>query len=167
MHDPSPIASAVALHLEPYDSPAATAMIEAANRASAARYGHADQSAVSSAEFLPQHAGQFLVGFIDDTPVACGGYRRHHDDPTGATAEIKRMYVEHHARRRGIARQVLHRLETEAQAARYQAIILDTGSKQTEAHALYEASGYQRTVGFGIYKDKPGNRAYLKQLGTV
>ncbi|WP_433195816.1 GNAT family N-acetyltransferase [Nocardia sp. CA-107356] len=164
MHDSSPATTVAELRAEPYNSPAATAMIEAANRANEALYGHADQSPLSPDEFSPQHRGHFVVAYLDGVPIGCGGFRRHREDPTGATAEVKRMYVEPHVRRRGIARHVLTRLETDAQTAGYHAVILDTGSKQSDAHALYEACNYHRTAGFGIYKDKPGNRAYLKTL---
>ncbi|WP_411157443.1 GNAT family N-acetyltransferase [Nocardia farcinica] len=51
--------------------------------------------------------------------VACGGYRRHLEDPGGITAEIKRMYVEGIHARRGLARRVLRWLEDAAFAAGY------------------------------------------------
>ncbi|MGW6332153.1 GNAT family N-acetyltransferase [Nocardia rhamnosiphila] len=165
MEDRSPGTAAVAeLRVEPYDSPAATAMVQAANRTNTALYGHADQSPLSTNEFSPESRGRFIVAYLDGAPVACGGYRRHHDDHSGKTAEIKRMYVEPHVRRLGLARTVLSRLERDARADGYTTAILDTGSKQHAAHALYEQYGYQRTASFGTYRDKPGNRAYLKSL---
>lgn len=142
-------------------------MIARAHAVNEELYGHPDQTPVSPTEFLPWHGGVFVVAYLDDTPIGCGGYRRHLDDPTGGTAEIKRMYVEPHARRRGVARRLLARLEEEAQAAGYQSVILDTGSKQAAAHSLYESCGYIRTAGFSIYKDRPGNRAYVKQLNGI
>ncbi|MEU1527145.1 GNAT family N-acetyltransferase [Nocardia rhamnosiphila] len=166
MKDRSPgTAASVELRVEPYDSPAATAMVQAANRTNAALYGHADQSPLSPDEFSPENRGRFIVVYLDDgTPVACGGYRRHHDDLSGNTAEVKRMYVEPQVRRLGLARIVLARLEHDALTDGYTTAILDTGSKQHAAHALYEQCGYQRTASFGTYRDKPGNRAYLKPL---
>ena len=165
MEDRSTTASKVVdLRTESFDSPAAVAMTEAANSTNQALYGHPDQSLLAPEEFSRQRRGRFLVAYLDGTPVGCGGYRRHHDDETEATAEIKRMYVDPRVRRQGVARALLFRLERDAWADGYGAIILDTGSKQHAAHALYEASGYRRTASFGIYRDKPGNRAYLKEL---
>jgi GNAT superfamily N-acetyltransferase len=165
MQTPSTSTDTVVLRTEPYDSPTATTLIGRANGVNEELYGHPDQTPVSPNEFTTEHGGEFVVAYIDDIPVGCGGYRRHIDDPTGLTAEIKRMYIEPHVRRRGLARQVLTRLETDARQAGYRAAILDTGSKQAAAHTLYEACGYQRTSGFSIYKDRPGNRAYLKEIG--
>lgn len=169
MEDRSTAAPPIAdlrIETESYDSPAATTMIQAANRTNEALYGHADQSPLSPDEFSREQRGRFIVAYMDETPVACGGYRSHHDDESGKTAEIKRMYVEAHVRRHGIARALLSQLERYARADGYHAVILDTGSKQHAAHALYADSGYQRTAGFGIYRDKPGNRAYIKTLDS-
>lgn len=137
-------------------------MIDGANRTNTALYGHADQSPMDRDEFSPHRRGRFIVAYLNGTAIGCGGYRTHHDDASGATAEIKRMYVEPEARRHGVARAILARLEAQARSHGYHAIILDTGSKQHEAHNLYESCGYTRTPGFGIYRDKPGNRAYGK-----
>ncbi|WP_157777524.1 GNAT family N-acetyltransferase [Nocardia terpenica] len=164
MQTPSAPAQAVVLRTERYDSPSATAMIAKANAVNEELYGHPDQTPVSADEFTAECGGGFIVAYIDNIPVGCGGYRLYVDDPTGATAELKRMYVEPHVRRHGLARRILARLEDETRAVGYRSIILDTGSKQAAAHALYEANGYRRTAGFSIYKDRPGNRAYRKQL---
>ncbi|MFI6956462.1 GNAT family N-acetyltransferase [Nocardia sp. NPDC050408] len=142
-------------------------MIAKANDYNTELYGHPDQTPVSPAEFEPQSGGEFLVAYVEGIPVGCGGYRRHLEDETGSTVEIKRMYVEPNVRRLGIARRVLGQLEIDARAAGYSAAILDSGSKQAASHALYESCGYTRTASFSIYKDKPGNRAYLKVLSTL
>lgn len=139
-------------------------MLAAADRTNTELYGHADQSSLSGEEFTPARRGLFIVAYYEDDPVGCGGYRRHHEDSDGLTAEIKRMYVEPDARRLGVARTVLAHLEHEAQAAGYHTIILDTGSKQHAAHILYEQCGYRRTASYGLYRDKPGNRAYIKTI---
>jgi GNAT superfamily N-acetyltransferase len=164
MQYPSATTPAAVLRIEPYDSPTSTDLIGKANAVNEDLYGHPDQTPVAAEEFTPERRGLFLVAYLADQPVGCGGYRHHLEDPTGASAEVKRMYVEPHARRCGIAKQILARLETEARAHGYTATILDTGSKQHSAHALYESCGYHRTTGFSIYRDKPGNRAYRKNL---
>ena len=92
--------------------------------------------------------GAFLVGFDDDEPVACGGFRRLRDD----TAEIKRMYVAPDARSRGHARRLLTGLEDAARRLGYSRVRLDTGSTQPHARALYESAGY---VEIPDYNDNP------------
>ncbi|MFF0532850.1 GNAT family N-acetyltransferase [Nocardia amikacinitolerans] len=82
-------------------------------------------------EFDPVCRGIFVVAYLAGSPIACGGYRKHLDDSTGRTAEIKRMYVEPELRRSGIARELLTELESKARADGYRAAILDCGSKQS------------------------------------
>ncbi|WP_433762190.1 GNAT family N-acetyltransferase [Nocardia sp. CA-135398] len=69
--------------------------------------------------------------------------------------EIKRMYVDPHLRRHGITRQLLARLETMPETPGSRAAILDTGSKQAAAHALYEKCDYNRTAGFRFTRIDP------------
>lgn len=72
------------------------------------------------------------------------------------------MYVAAECRRCGFGRAILAHLEDSARSDGYARIIIDVGSKQPAAHALYEAAGYHRIPGFSIYRDSPGNRAYAK-----
>ncbi len=74
------------------------------------------------------------------------------DGTAGAdVAEIKRMYTSPSARRRGVSRAVLARLESEAIRLGYRRLQLETGLRQPEAMALYEASGYHRVPNYGMY----------------
>ena len=114
------------------------------------RYGGPDGTPVDPAEFTPP-SGLFLVGYLDGVPVACGGWRSHGDD-----AEIKRMYVVPAARHRGLARQLLAELERAAAAAGHHRTILESGSAQPEAIALYRSSGYTPIAPFGHYADARG-----------
>jgi len=59
---------------------------------------------------------------------------------------------------------MLAHLETTALAAGAQAIILETGSKQPEAIALYVATGYEAIEPYGLYKDSPMSRCFAKDL---
>jgi GNAT superfamily N-acetyltransferase len=114
------------------------------------RYGGRDGTPVDPAEFAPP-AGIFLVGYLDGVPVASGGWRSR-----GADAEIKRMYVTPAARNRGLARQLLAELERAAAAAGHRRVILESGSQQPEAVALYRSSGYIPIAPFGHYADASG-----------
>ncbi len=124
------------------------------------RYGGPDGTPVDPDEFTPAAGGTFLVGLVDEEPVACGGLRRH--DPT--SAEVKRMFVAAGHRGRGHAREVLAALEDAARGLGYARVILETGMAQPEAIALYESSGYHRIPGFGYYRNSPLNRCYAREL---
>src|SRR4051794_23253442 len=97
----------------------------------------ASRVATDPAEYA-KPTGSFLVVYEDGEPIACGGLRAL---PDGA-AEVKRMYVVPEARGRGVAAQLLARLEDEARRLGYQRVRLDTAAKLTEAQALYRGAGY-------------------------
>src|SRR3954470_20173979 len=59
-------------------------------------------------EDLVPPRGYFVVARLDGHPVGCGVLKRK--NPT--TGEIKRMWTASSARRRGVARKILHTLET-------------------------------------------------------
>lgn len=123
------------------------------------RYGTGDESPTTPEEFAPP-TGLFLVGFVGNEPVATGGFRRHDD----GIAEIKRMYVSHDHRGGGFARRLLVELETRASAAGYRRLVLETGSRQPEAIALYTSSGYEPVKAFGHYADAEFSHHYGKDL---
>ncbi len=141
------------------DSADAATLIEAVQREYEARYGGRDVSQLAVAEFAPPH-GVFLVGREHDEPVACGGVRLVAAD----LGELKRMYVVPTARRRGIARALLHRLEDEARLLGATRLRLETGLSQPEAIALYESAGYQPTEPFGPYAGNALARHLAKML---
>ncbi|MFA5884486.1 MAG: GNAT family N-acetyltransferase [Acidimicrobiia bacterium] len=126
-----------------------------------ARYGVPETTTDDlAADHLEPPTGVFLVAWDGDAAVGCGGVRSH-DDTTG---EIKRMYVAPDARRRGVSRIVLRALEDRARAIGYTRLVLETGTKQPEAIALYESEGYTRIAGYGYYRDAPDSRCYGKDL---
>ncbi|HEX3749811.1 MAG TPA: GNAT family N-acetyltransferase [Streptosporangiaceae bacterium] len=133
-----------------YGDPDASKLISEVQQEYVVRYGGPDGTPVDPAEFTPP-SGLFLIGYLDGVPVACGGWRSHGDD-----VEIKRMYVVPAARHRGLARQLLAELERSAAAAGHHRIILESGSAQPEAIALYRSSGYTPIAPFGYYADARG-----------
>lgn len=147
------------LQEEPYDGPAATALIEAVQLEYVARYGGPDETPVDPAEFAPPN-GLFLVGYLDGEPVATGGLRRH----TESEIEIKRMYVVPGQRGKGLSRLMLSALEDRARGLAATRILLETGDKQPEAIALYESAGYRRINGFGFYACQEGAYSFAKEL---
>jgi GNAT superfamily N-acetyltransferase len=143
------------------DDPEVKALIELIQGEYVVRYGGPDDAPIDAGEFAPPR-GLFLLGRADGAAVACGGWRTIGP----GQAEIKRMFVLAPARGRGYARAVLAELERTAAAAGITRMVLETGSAQPEAMALYASSGYELIPGFGYYKGAPLSRAYGKTLGT-
>ncbi|WP_459718565.1 GNAT family N-acetyltransferase [Actinophytocola sp. KF-1] len=137
------------MEVRTYDHPDAVALIADVQQEYVVRYGEVDLTPVDPAEFAPPR-GLFLVAYADDEPAACGGWRAHGDD-----VELKRMYVRPSFRGRGLARAVLAELERTAGAAGYTRLILETGSRQPEAIALYRSAGYTPVPAFGYYAEAP------------
>jgi GNAT superfamily N-acetyltransferase len=125
----------------------------------AERYGGPDPDEPSPADLAPPR-GTFLVAWLGDEAVGCGGIRRHAE----GVGELKRMYTRPTARRQGIARSVLAALEIEATAIGYRRLVLETGTKQPEAIELYVSAGYQLIEPYGEYRDYPDSRCFAKTL---
>lgn len=112
-------------------------------------------------EFRPPRGGWVLVE-LGGQPVACGGVH-----PCGAVpgaAELKRIWVEPHARGRGISRLVLTRCELLAASLGYGEVYLDTGPRQREAMRLYETSGYRRIPSYSRNAAGTFTTSYAKRL---
>lgn len=151
-----------------FDDPEAVELCRRLEHEDEQRYGPSDDSDPEDhhhhvppkpAEFVPP-AGQFVVARLDGRSVGCGGIRPYE----GLTAEIKRMYVDPSARRRGIGRMILSRLEEAARELGYRAARLETGLMQPEAIALYDSAGYERIACYGEHLDDPMSACYERPL---
>ncbi|MFJ3642518.1 GNAT family N-acetyltransferase [Streptomyces sp. NPDC090108] len=132
------------------------------------RYGDGgDATSLDAADFDPPR-GVYLIAYDEqDRPVATGGWRgrdRNEEGNEDGDAELKRMFVVDGMRGRGLARRILAELEADARAAGRTRMVLETGSKQPEAIALYVSSGYEPCVKFGYYRHHEESRCYAKQL---
>lgn len=130
-------------------------------------YGTPDETPLDPTMFDPP-AGRFFVGYDDaGRPVATGAWRRRpdvHDLGLARAAEIKRMYVAPEARGQGLSRAVLAHLEETARAAGHDGLVLETGTRQPAAVALYTACGYVAVTAYGHYKDAPESVYLGKRL---
>lgn len=168
-----PVPGLVVVEPEPYDSHAATALVADLSAEIEIRYAadvgeDGDDPEEAAAwtvrpEQVSPPAGVFLVARIDGMPVGCGALRPALDDAPGL-AEVKRMYTRPEARRRGVSRAILARLEDAARAFGYGRIQLETGIRQPEAMTLYEAAGYHRIPPYGQYREDPLSVCYAKDL---
>jgi GNAT superfamily N-acetyltransferase len=153
----------------PFMHPDAQRLVEEVQAEYVVRYGGRDNTPLDPQAFEPPD-GLFLVAYRDGVPVATGAWRRRDDVEvfgTRRTAEIKRMYVTPQARGTGLARRMLARLEDTAADGGSEAMVLETGTAQPEAMALYESSGYARIESFGHYRWSPSNRCYAKRIARI
>lgn len=149
-----------------YEHPDARILIGELQDEYVVRYGEQDITRVRPAEFSPP-LGLFLLGYADGRAVASGGWRRHDVSGEGFQrddAELKRMYVVPAARGRGFARFMLAALERSAKSAGCRRVVLETGTRQPEAIALYRAEGYHEIPKFGAYQDDELSRCFAKTL---
>ncbi len=91
--------------------------------------------------------GAFLVARRGGAPSGCGAVRRIEE----GVFEIKRMYVVPDSRGRGVGRAILDALEGEARRLGARRVVLETGTRQTAALALYERAGYAVIPPYGEY----------------
>ena len=101
-----------------------------------------------------------LVGYIGNTPVSCGAFKVLHTKEV----EIKRMYTDVHYRGKGYAAQLLIALEKWAAAEGFTSCVLETGTRQKAAIALYHKCGYQIIPNYGPYKGVKNSLCFKKAL---
>nr|WP_246312635.1 GNAT family N-acetyltransferase [Aquabacterium terrae] len=102
----------------------------------------------------------YLLAREQGRALACGALR-----PIDAqTAELRRMFVTHDARRRGLARAVLQQLEAAAPTLGYRRLRLETGYRQVPAMTLYQSCGWRPIEAFGSYVGDPTSRCFEKIL---
>ncbi|MFE5738660.1 GNAT family N-acetyltransferase [Streptomyces celluloflavus] len=137
-----------------YDHPDAVKLDELVQQEYVRRYGDGDLTQLDAEMFAPPN-GTYLMAYEDGQPLATGGWRVQEDVAEGyqvGDAEIKRMFVLPQARGRGLARRILAALEADARTAGRIRMVLETGTEQPEAIALYGSSGYRTVEKFGYYR---------------
>lgn len=146
MRDDSRVPEEVVIRPAPADEPPGSELLAAAVAELSEMYGEPidvpDMPSATARDMAPP-GGTFLVIWLDDEPVGCGGVKRL---PEAGCCEIKRMYVAPAVRRRGHAPRLLRALEGAARELGYEVARLDTGPKQAHAQRMYEAAGY-RSIG--------------------
>ncbi|QES06572.1 GNAT family N-acetyltransferase [Streptomyces venezuelae] len=152
----------------PYDHPDAVTLNDAVQAEYAVRYGdEGDVTPLAAGMFVPPRGLYLLAYDPEGTPLATGGWRTQDKNDQGyedGDAELKRMYVIPEARGLGLARRILSALESDARAAGRTRMVLETGTAQPEAIALYTSSGYAPCAKFGHYRDYENSRCFAKPL---
>ncbi|MFE1288585.1 GNAT family N-acetyltransferase [Streptomyces sp. NPDC058751] len=152
----------------PFDHPDAVKLNDQVQAEYAVRYGDDGDATHLDARMFAPPFGLYLIAYDErDRPVATGGWRTQDENDEGyadGDAELKRMYVVPEARGLGLARRMLAALEEDARTAGRVRMVLETGSKQPEAVALYASSGYEPCAKFGYYRFHELSLCYAKAL---
>jgi len=151
-----------------FDHPDAVKLNDVVQEEYHLRYGDGgDATVLDAADFDPPR-GAYLIAYDErDRPVATGGWRSQDSNGEGnedGDAELKRMFVVDGMRGLGLARRILAALEEDARMAGRIRMVLETGTKQPEAIALYASSGYQPCTKFGYYRHYEESLCYAKRL---
>src|ERR1039458_9636614 len=85
--------------------------------------------------------GRLLLALADEYPAGCAALRRF----DGARCEFKRLFVRPRFRGFGLGRQLLAAVIAQAKEAGYRQLVCDTMPVMTEALALYQRAGFERT----------------------
>jgi ribosomal protein S18 acetylase RimI-like enzyme len=106
--------------------------------------------------------GEFLIGIVEDSLIACGGYVPH----SSAAVEIKRMRVHPAHQRKGYGRALLRELEARAESRGFAVALIETTTTQLAALSLYQSCGYQRigearVKGFNVRRFSKKLRPYV------
>ena len=101
-----------------------------------------------------------ILAYDGARAVGCAALRRLDD----RRAEVKRVFVRPEYRGRGIARQMMGRLEDLARRQGYAELVLETGRPLTAAVALYRVLGYGEMPPYGPYADLPQSLCMRKEL---
>jgi putative acetyltransferase len=101
-----------------------------------------------------------IVAYIDNTAAGCGCFKIFDKN----TAELKRMFVDDQFRRNQIGAAILIELENWAKELGYSSIVLETGTVQIEALALYKKYGYSVIPNFDPYLGNELSICFKKNL---
>ncbi|MEW2392132.1 GNAT family N-acetyltransferase [Streptomyces venezuelae] len=168
----APAAAAPELRTVTFAHPDAVRLNDLVQLEYAERYGdEGDITPLDPTMFEPPRGRYFIAYDEHGTALATGGWRsmdgntEHDENYRDGDAELKRMYVTPQARGLGLARHILAALEADAKAAGRVRMVLETGTKQPEAIALYTSSGYTLAPEkFGLYRFDDLSRCYEKTL---
>lgn len=87
------------------------------------------------------------LAYFDDLPIGCVAYRKKSSD----VGEVKRMFIKHEYRGRGISKSLLNMIEQYAKQCGDHMLHLSTRITLEPAITLYRHSGFFETFRDGLY----------------
>ena len=151
----------ITITAEPFDSEDARRLITALDAHLASRYPPEQRFGPNlRPEHLAPGLGTFVIARSDGAAAGCGALRLLDE----TTAELKRMYVEPKLRGQGVGKQILEHLEGFAATLGARRLVLETGTYQTEAIALYRRAGFSAIDCFGEYASSPTSICFEKTI---
>jgi putative acetyltransferase len=151
----------ITIAAEPFDSADARRLIGALDTHLAAKYPPEQRFGPNlKVEHLAPGLGTFVIARLRGVAVGCGAVRRRDEK----TLEVKRMYVDPEVRGRGVAKEILDRLEADARAMGASRLVLETGIYQEEAIGLYRRVGFSVIDCFGEYAGVPTSVCFEKAI---
>jgi putative acetyltransferase len=124
------------------------------------RHRNGDMMDIYDQHNIIEHNNTVVIAYLNNEPSGCGCFKPYDAE----SVEIKRMFVRSVARGNGISKLVLTELETWARDLGFTYTVLETGSLQTEALALYNKAGYLPIPQYGPYVGLPDSVCFKKQL---
>ena len=148
------------VRLVPHGHPDASRLWREMGREISQRYGNV----ASDFHLDPDGVVALLVGYVGAEPVATGAVRFRAYGSAPPVAELKRLFVHPGYRRKGFSRVLMGAMEDVARGAGATRIILETGTEQPEAIALYRAIGYGEIPPYGEFSHDPRSLCFAKEL---
>ncbi|MFF7244944.1 GNAT family N-acetyltransferase [Embleya sp. NPDC008237] len=144
----------------PYTHPDTQILLYALYSEQVGLYGFADHPDTTEPRDLEPPEGLFVLAYSGHAPVGCGGWRTM----PGRAAEIKRLYVSPEQRGHGHGRRLLGTLEHTAAQAGARRLVVETGSRNMRALALFAGAGYTLRDPYVDGRDPTITRAMTKPL---
>ncbi|MBL0887607.1 GNAT family N-acetyltransferase [Myceligenerans indicum] len=158
----------VAVEHVPFDHREAAALRQAAVVELGERYGndedaneHIDPATIAATVLIRVAGVAAAGGSVRDVSGTDDGVGGVHPPATG---EVKRVFVVPAFRRRGLSTRIMEQLEHGARRAGLARLVLETGTEQPEAIALYEKLGYARIASYGKWAGHDDQLCYGKTL---
>ena len=101
-----------------------------------------------------------VLVYEGEKAIGCAAYKPFDEE----TAELKRVFVDKDYRGKGIAKELLRRIEADARISGYRFMALETGTLLQDARELYTRSGYKLIPNFEPYVNMPQSICMRKKI---
>lgn len=142
----------LAIRPEPLTSATAARLIAELNAELSAMYNDPDANHFGlTPDDVAPGRGAFLVAWQGDAAIGCGAVRLVQP----GIGELKRMYVTAGLRGQKVGHRLVAALEQEARQLGARRLVLETGTRQLAAIALYQKCGFAEIPLYGEYLQSP------------